>query len=78
MELPVYRPLSFFTQLSIDVVRDQELLGLLRDANFAAVFIGVETPRKASLAETHKTQNEKVDLVEAIHTIQSYNLFIWA
>ncbi len=72
------RPLSFFTQLSIDVVRDEELLRLLRDANFAAVFIGVETPRKASLAETHKTQNEKVDLVEAIHTIQSHNLFIWA
>ena len=73
-----HRPLSFFTQLSIDVVRDEELLRLLRDANFAAVFIGVETPRKASLAETHKTQNEKVDLVEAIHTIQSHNLFIWA
>jgi radical SAM superfamily enzyme YgiQ (UPF0313 family) len=72
------RPLSFFTQLSIDVVRDEELLGLLRDANFAAVFIGVESPRKSSLAETHKTQNEKLDLVEAIHTIQSYNLFIWA
>jgi radical SAM superfamily enzyme YgiQ (UPF0313 family) len=73
-----YRPLSFFTQLSIDVVRDEELLRLLRDANFAAVFIGVETPRKASLAETHKTQNEKVDLVDSIHTIQSHNLFIWA
>ena len=72
------RPLSFFTQLSIDVVRDEELLRLLRDANFAAVFIGVETPRKASLAETRKTQNEKLDLVEAIHTIQSHNLFIWA
>jgi len=73
-----HRPLTFFTQLSIDVVRDEELLGLLRDANFSSVFIGVETPRKASLAETHKTQNEKVDLVDAIHTIQSYNLFIWA
>jgi radical SAM superfamily enzyme YgiQ (UPF0313 family) len=72
------RPLSFYTQLSIDVVRDEELLRLLRDANFAAVFIGVETPRKASLAETRKTQNEKLDLVEAVHTIQSHNLFIWA
>jgi radical SAM superfamily enzyme YgiQ (UPF0313 family) len=73
-----HRPLSFFTQISIDVVRDEELLCLLRDANFAAVFIGIETPRKASLAETRKTQNEKLDLVDAIHTIQSYNLFTWA
>jgi radical SAM superfamily enzyme YgiQ (UPF0313 family) len=72
------RPLSFYTQISIDIVRDEELLRLLRDANFAAVFIGVETPRKASLAETRKTQNEKLDLVDAIHTIQSHNLFIWA
>ncbi len=70
--------LSFYTQASIDMVRDEELLGLLRDANFVSVFIGIESPRKASLAETHKTQNEKLDLVQAIHKIQSYNLFISA
>src|SRR5581483_10939086 len=45
---------------------------------FRSVFIGIESPRKASLHETHKTQNEKLDLVEAIHKIQSYNLFIQA
>src|SRR6516162_10019224 len=72
------RPLSFYTQASIDMVRDEELLGLLRDANFVMVFIGIESPRKASLAETRKTQNEKLDLVAAIHKIQSYNLFVSA
>jgi radical SAM superfamily enzyme YgiQ (UPF0313 family) len=72
------RALTFYTQASIDMVRDEELLRLLRDANFASVFIGIESPRKASLAETHKTQNEKLDLVAAIHKIQSYNLFISA
>src|ERR1051325_10625335 len=60
------------------MVRDEELLALMRDANFVMVFIGIESPRKASLAETHKTQNEKLDLVAAIHKIQSYNLFIQA
>src|SRR5439155_999317 len=30
------------------------------------------------LAETHKTQNEKLDLVAAVHKVQSYNLFIQA
>jgi len=70
--------ISFYTQASIDMVRDEELLGLMRDANFVMVFIGIESPRKASLAETHKTQNEKLDLVAAIHKIQSYNLFISA
>src|SRR5205085_4495447 len=71
-------PVAFYTQASIDVVRDEELLGLLRDANFGSLFIGIESPRKASLAETHKTQNERLDLVEAIHTIQSHNLFVMA
>lgn len=71
-------PLSFYTQASIDMVRDEELLGLLRDANFISVFIGIESPRKSSLAETHKAQNVTLDLVEAIHKIQSYNLFISA
>ncbi len=72
------RPLAFYTQASIDMVRDEELLRLLRDANFNEVFIGIESPRKSSLAETHKTQNEKLDLVQAIHTIQSHNLFVMA
>jgi len=72
------RPLSFYTQASVDMVRDEELLGLMRDANFASVFLGIESPRKASLAETHKTQNEKLDLVAAVHKIQSYNLFVTA
>ena len=71
-------PLSFYTQVSIDMVRDKELLALLRDANFSSVFIGIESPRKASLAETRKLQNERIDLVAAVHQIQSYNLFVSA
>jgi radical SAM superfamily enzyme YgiQ (UPF0313 family) len=71
-------PLGFYTQASIDMVRDDELLGLLRDANFFAVFLGIETPRKSSLAEAHKTQNARLDLVAAVHKIQSYNLFVFA
>jgi radical SAM superfamily enzyme YgiQ (UPF0313 family) len=71
-------PLSFYTQASIDMARDDELLADLRDANFISVFIGIESPRKESLHETKKLQNERIDLVEALHKIQSYNLFISA
>src|SRR5262249_40919006 len=60
------------------MARDDELLRLLRDANFISVFIGIESPRKESLHETKKTQNERLDLVEAVHKIQSHNLFIAA
>jgi radical SAM superfamily enzyme YgiQ (UPF0313 family) len=72
------RPMSFYTQASVDMVRDDELLELMRAANFVSVFIGIESPRKESLAETHKTQNVKLDLVKAIHKIQSYGMFIYA
>jgi radical SAM superfamily enzyme YgiQ (UPF0313 family) len=72
------RPLSFYTQASIDMARDNELLEALRDANFISVFIGIESPRKESLAETRKTQNECLDLLSAVHKIQSHNLFISA
>jgi radical SAM superfamily enzyme YgiQ (UPF0313 family) len=72
------KPMSFYTQASIDMVRDDELLELMRAANFVAVFIGIESPRKESLAETHKTQNVKLDLVQAVHKVQSYGLFIYA
>jgi radical SAM superfamily enzyme YgiQ (UPF0313 family) len=71
-------PLSFHTQASADMVRDEELLALFRDANFTSVFLGIETPRKASLREARKGQNEKLDLVQAVHKIQSYNLFVSA
>jgi radical SAM superfamily enzyme YgiQ (UPF0313 family) len=70
--------MAFYTQASIDMVRDEELLELFRDANFFGIFLGIETPRKASLAEAQKTQNEKLDLVQAVHKIQSYNLFVSA
>lgn len=72
-------PLYFYTQASIDTARDKELLELLRDANFAGIFIGIESPRKSSLAEMHKIQNlHTTDLIEAIRTVQSYGLQVSA
>lgn len=70
-------PIQFFTQASIDTAKDTNLLELMRDANFVGVFIGIESPRKTSLTETLKVQNvHTLDLVEAVHTIQSYGLFV--
>src|SRR5262249_29397776 len=73
-----HKPMSCYTQASIDMVRDDELLELMRAANFVSVFIGIESPRKESLAETHKTQNVKLDLVKAVHKVQSYGMFVYA
>lgn len=50
-------PLVFTTEASINLANDPELIELMVRANFQSVFVGVETPREASLAETRKLQN---------------------
>lgn len=71
-------PIDFNTEVSLNVAQDDELLGLLRAARFTTVFIGIESPRKESLQETHKTQNVRGDLVESVRTIQAYGIQIQA
>lgn len=70
------RPLSFGTQLSLNVARDTELLELLADCNFGPIAIGIESPREASLREANKPQNYRTDLLTDIRTIQSYGIAI--
>jgi radical SAM superfamily enzyme YgiQ (UPF0313 family) len=67
-------PISLFAEMSVDVVRDPELLELCRYANITEILLGIETPRKASLKETLKVQNVATDLVTAVKTVQSYGM----
>ncbi len=50
-------PLIFTTEASINLADDRELIDLMVKANFRSVFVGIETPRMASLIETRKHQN---------------------
>jgi radical SAM superfamily enzyme YgiQ (UPF0313 family) len=67
-------PISLYAEMSVDAVRDPELLELCRQANITEMFLGVETPRKAGLKETLKIQNVATDLITAVKTIQSYGM----
>ena len=58
-------PLHLTTEASIDLADDPELLEMMYRANFRSVFIGIETPRLASLNETKKFQNVRGDTLEA-------------
>lgn len=69
-------PLRYMTQLSIDVSGDEELLGLLADANFYQVLIGIESPNKDSLKEAGKFGNLKGDLVQQLHKVLSYGIVV--
>jgi radical SAM superfamily enzyme YgiQ (UPF0313 family) len=71
-------PLEFLTQASINVADDAELLSLLRSANFTSLFVGVESPRSASLEEANKSHNLRRDLVAAVQRIQSAGIDVMA
>jgi len=72
------RPLTFSTQVTMNLSKDDELLELVSDANFDLVFIGIETPNKESLRETHKMQNIREDLGGDVRKILSYGISIRA
>ncbi|MGE5664893.1 MAG: B12-binding domain-containing radical SAM protein [Deltaproteobacteria bacterium] len=71
-------PMLFNTEASLNVAEDDELLRLFHDARFARLFIGIESPRRASLEETGKHMNLRAPLLEQIHRIQSYGIQITA
>jgi radical SAM superfamily enzyme YgiQ (UPF0313 family) len=59
----------FFTEASINLADDPELLNMMVTAGFDTVFIGIESPDEACLTECHKTQNKKRDLLESVAII---------
>ncbi|MBS0171951.1 MAG: DUF4070 domain-containing protein [Nitrospira sp.] len=70
-------PFEFFTEATLDLAEDDELMGLMTDANIEAIFIGIETPNDASLKETKKYQNirsGKGSLLDRIRRIQRAGL----
>jgi len=67
-------PFYFYTQVSINLADDEELMDLMTQAGFNSVFIGIETPSEESLAEARKVQNLKRNLVQNIRKIQQKGL----
>jgi hypothetical protein len=67
-------PIGFFTQITLNVAKDEEMLELLADANFSVLFIGIESANLDSLIEMNKPQNYKTDMVADIKKILSYGL----
>ena len=58
-------PVRLSTEASINLADDRELPELMHRANFRHVFIGIETPRHASLVESKKLQNVRGDSMDA-------------
>jgi radical SAM superfamily enzyme YgiQ (UPF0313 family) len=66
------------TEVSLNVAGDEELLSLVRAANFEWVFIGIESPDPESLKETLKFQNTREDMLVSVRRIYSYGIDVLA
>jgi radical SAM superfamily enzyme YgiQ (UPF0313 family) len=70
------KPIAYITQLTLNCADDDELLDLIHKANFACLFIGVETPKPESLLVANKGHNLKIDMRESIRKIHAYGIVI--
>jgi radical SAM superfamily enzyme YgiQ (UPF0313 family) len=68
------KTIPFSTEVSINLADDEPLMQMMVEAGFNTVFVGIETPEEASLAECNKKQNTKRDLVEDVKRIQRAGL----
>jgi radical SAM superfamily enzyme YgiQ (UPF0313 family) len=68
------RHMPFFTEASINLADDEALMNMMVEAGFDQVFVGIETPEEAGLAECHKRQNQGRDLVADVKRIQRAGL----
>jgi radical SAM superfamily enzyme YgiQ (UPF0313 family) len=69
---------QFGTEVSINLADDAELLQLFQAANFAWVFIGIESPDEDSLKETLKTQNTGRDMLTAVRALYAHGVDVLA
>lgn len=72
------QPLTWSTELSLNLARDEELLQLFHDVHFGTVCIGLETPNKEALKAIDKPQNLKTDPIADVHKILSYGIGVRA
>lgn len=67
-------PFTFFTEASINLSDDDELVDMMAEAGFNTVFVGIESPNDESLAECNKYQNKGRNLLDCIKKLQRSGL----
>jgi radical SAM superfamily enzyme YgiQ (UPF0313 family) len=70
------RPFALYTEASIDLAQRPVLIRTMAAANFFMVFVGIESPSEASLAETKKYQNLREDPLASLRTLQRGGLWV--
>ena len=72
-------PMAFFTEASLDLAEDDELMQLMTEAGLVAVFIGIESPDEDALRETKKFQNVRGSgILDRVRKVQDHGLEVYA
>jgi radical SAM superfamily enzyme YgiQ (UPF0313 family) len=71
-------PYMIFTEASVDLADDEELMDMMIDAGFNKVFLGIETPVQESLILSQKRQNVRIELKDGIEKIQRKGMEVTA
>lgn len=69
-------PYALYTEATIDLAQDEELLDLMVEAGFTKVFIGIESPDPAALRVMQKKVNLRSDLLQCVRAIQSKGIMV--
>ena len=71
------RPFLFFTETDVRLAKHDDLIELMTEAGFYAVFIGFESPSEEALKATSKTVNIGIDTVQTIRHLRNKGLDVW-
>jgi radical SAM superfamily enzyme YgiQ (UPF0313 family) len=70
-------PFRFGAEATVDAAQDPELLKLMKQANFAWIFIGIETINRKSLEQTKKFQNLRQDALTSVRAIYAHGMDVY-
>jgi len=71
-------PFQFCTEASLDLAGAPALVDAMVGAGFEEVFLGIETPSAAALAETGKKQNLRMPAAQAVEVLTRAGLEVFA
>ncbi len=71
------RPFLFYTEADIRLAEKDELVDLMVESGFFAIFTGFESSSDAALKEAGKTQNVSVDAAAAVSRLRRKGLLVY-
>jgi radical SAM superfamily enzyme YgiQ (UPF0313 family) len=67
-------PVTFACEATLNIAKQTDILKMMREARFDAVFVGIETPELSALKSIHKEHNAALPMLEAIQTLNRHGL----